>query len=147
MRITRTLIAHSCGLRLVELICVPPADVEKVWPFASPLLKAAVERTGLSDWPNIERDVLYGHGLLWLAWSGKIEAAATTSLQRIGDDLICVLTACGGDGMERWLQLLAGIETYARNERCKCVRIFGREGWRRALEGYDVTNIVLEKAL
>ncbi len=117
------------------------------WPHVAPLLKAAIERTNLCRFQDIEDDVLDGDGLLWLAWSDQLDAAATTSLQRMEHGLVCVLTACGGSDMKQWLPLLQGIEKYARNEGCTSLRIFGREGWRRALEGYDVTNIVLEKAL
>jgi hypothetical protein len=49
--------------------------------------------------------------------------------------------------MRRWLPLLAKIEAYARDENCRCVRIFGRVGWSRVLQGYAVKNVVLDKEL
>jgi hypothetical protein len=58
-----------------------------------------------------------------------------------------VLTACGGADMRRWLPLLATIESYARDEGCACVRIYGRKGWARVLDGYETQHVILRKEL
>ena len=58
---------------------------------------------------------------------------------------VCVLTACGGRDMKRWLPLLEIIEAYAKAEGGGRLRIFGRKGWQRMLKNYRVTNIVLER--
>lgn len=126
----------------IDLLCVNPADIQKVWPLARDLILAAIERTNLSDFADIEKDVLVGDQLLWLAISDHIEAAATTHLSRN----TCTLTACSGHQRERWLPLLARIEKYAKDEGCK-MRIYGRKGWERVLDGYRVEHIVLEKVL
>jgi hypothetical protein len=130
-----------------QLICVDPHRITAVWPHVAPLLKAAIARTDLSRFDEIECDVLGGRSLLWLAWSGRIEAAATTILTDTDANKACVLTACGGKDMSRWLALLEIIEAYARAEGCSRMRIFGRKGWQRVLETYHTTNIVLEKDL
>ena len=126
----------------VDLLCVNPADVHKTWPLARDLIRAAIERTDLSDMADIERDVLAGDQLLWLAISDRIEAAATTHLSRG----VCTLTACSGAHRERWLPLFARIEKYARDEGCSKMRIWGRKGWERVLDGYRVEHVILEKA-
>jgi hypothetical protein len=130
-----------------RLICVDPRSITEMWPHVAPLLKAAVTHTDLSRFDEIERDVLAGRSLLWLAWSGEIEAAATTSLIETNKSKVCVLTACGGNDMHRWVALLETIEVYARAEGCNRMRIFGRKGWQRVLKTYHTTNIVLEKDL
>ena len=76
-----------------------------------------------------------------------IDAVASTRLQHTDAGKICVITACAGHNMSRWLPLISGIENYARDEGCSCVRIFGRKGWLRVLEGYRAKHIVLDKAL
>lgn len=129
---------------MVDLVCVDPKRVHEVWPHAKPLIMSAITRTGLSDPADIEYDILNGDQLLWLAWNGeKIEAAASSHLI----SGVCVITACGGENMERWLPLFSQIETYAKNEGCRCVRIYGRKGWGRVLDGYHVEHVILERPL
>jgi hypothetical protein len=130
-----------------QLVCVDPSRVRECWPHVAPFLRAAIERTNLDRFDEIERDVLAGRSLLWLAWSNRVEAAATTVLTETDAGRVCVLTACGGRNMKRWLPLLRTIEAYARAEGCGHLRIFGRKGWQRVLEDYRVTNIILERNL
>jgi len=131
----------------VDLVCVPPKDVHLLWPQAGPLIRAAIERTDLSDFADIERDVLAGDQILWLALSDHIEAAATTHLIKTRGKPVLVITACAGDHRERWMPLLASIEKYAKDEGASRVRIYGRKGWSRALTGYRVEHVIMERAL
>ena len=127
----------------VDLLCVNPHDIEKTWPLAKDLIRAAIERTGLSDFADIEKSVLAGDQLLWLAISDHIEAAATTRKA----DNICTIVSCSGHQRERWLPLFATIEKYAKDEGCKAIRIYGRKGWERVLDGYRAEYVILEKQL
>ncbi len=131
-----------------DLVCIDPKRVQEVWPAVKHLILRAITRTGLSHTAEVEYDTLYGDGLLWLAWDGRtIKAAATTVLTDTDDGPVCVLTACGGEDMRQWLPLLTKIEAYAKTEGCRCVRIFGRKGWARMLQGYHIAHIVLERPL
>lgn len=127
----------------VELICVDPEQIFEFWPHARGLIKAAIDATGLSDFSDIEHQVLNGDQILWLAWSGKIEAAATTQL--VGS--VCTLVACSGYNRERWLPLFEKIEQYAKDAGATIMRIYGRPGWQRVLTGYRVEHVIMEKAL
>lgn len=131
----------------VDLVCVPPSEIPKIWPLARQLIKTAIEQTDLSEFADIEKQVLSGEQLLWLAWSGTIEAAATTHLIKTSGKPILIVTACSGSQRERWLSLLDQIETYARNEGCSKSRIYGRKGWQRVLNGYQCEYVILEKGL
>jgi hypothetical protein len=132
----------------IELICVDPRRVHDIWPHVAPLIHNAVKRTNLSHTLDIELDVLAGRSLLWLAWDGAaVKAAATTALIRTDREKVCVLTACGGGDMAQWLPLLPKIEHYARDEGCICVRIHGRKGWARVLDGYRAQHVILRKEL
>ena len=64
----------------IDLCCVDPKDVAQIWPYAGGMIRAAIERTGLSDFADVEKDVLAGNQLLWLVISDKIEAAGTTQI-------------------------------------------------------------------
>jgi hypothetical protein len=131
-----------------KLSCIDPAKVSLVWPHARQFIKAAMERTGLRDFKAIESEILEGKHLLWLAIAGGfVEAAATTQLIKVNRRKICVLVACGGKNRARWLPLLDGIEDYARKEGCAGMRIYGRKGWERALNGYRSRHVILEKGL
>jgi hypothetical protein len=133
-----------------DLVCVDPARVAEIWPFARPFILRAFFRTTASEaegtgaFEEVERGILGGDQLLWLAWSGKIEAAATTRLIKGG---VCIVTACSGAKRERWLPLFAQIEAYARAEGCSVVRISGRKGWQRVLLDYQPKYVILEKGL
>lgn len=129
---------------LAELVCVDPKRIDEIWPHAKHLIKAAIEATDLTRFEDIEKSVLDGNQLLWLAWNGQsIEAAATTQLYHDA----CILTACSGHHRERWLPLFERIEQFARDEGCKTMRIYGRRGWERVLDGYRAEYVILEKDL
>ncbi|CCE04134.1 conserved hypothetical protein [Bradyrhizobium sp. STM 3843] len=90
--------------------------------------------------------------MLWLALGGDsnavaIDAVAITSLQLTDAGKVCVITACEGRGMGRWLPLIAGIEAYAKAEGCKRMRIFGRKGWLRVLQGYRQRHVIMDKEI
>lgn len=122
--------------------------IRDFWPYARHLIKAAIDHTGLSDFAEIEKQVLAGDQLLWLAWDGEaILAAATTHLIKTAGKPVCELTACGGHQRERWLPLFGRIEDYARQEGCSSMRLFGRKGWERVLKDYRVEHVILERTL
>jgi hypothetical protein len=122
--------------------------VTQVWPHVRGIIKRASEKTGMGDFAQQEREILAGLQLLWLASNGRtIEAAATTQLVNENGRKICVLVACGGNNRARWLPLLDGIEDFARKEGCAEMRIYGRKGWERVLNGYRSRYVILGKEL
>jgi len=132
----------------MQLVCVNPADVEKLWTRIETPLRRAIDRTQLSDFASCEAALFTGSHLLWLAIEGeKIEAMATTELAKIGERKICTIVPCSGEEREHWLPLIAGLEKFAKDEGCDAMRIYGRKGWQRVLDGYRVENVVMEKRL
>jgi len=139
-----------------KLICINPAHVAAVWPTVAPLIRRAFDRTRLDDMSRTEAEVLAGLQLLWLAMEAAddthprtVLAAAITQLINVGDRKICVLVACGSMARRSasWLPLIGGIEHYASEEGCAGMRIIGRRGWERALNGYEARHVILEKDL
>jgi hypothetical protein len=135
-----------------ELVCANPEHVAAIWPVVAPRLRRAIQRTGLSAFVDIERDILAGRSLLWLALGeeggrASIDAVAATRLELTEAGKVCVITACEGEHMRRWLPLLDGIENYAKAEGCCSVRIFGRKGWLRVLDGYRQAHAILDREL
>lgn len=134
---------------MAELICIQPGTLTAAaWPSCRHMIERAILKTGLSDFALVERDVLEGHQLLWLAMDGKtIDAASTTKLVTANGVKTCIIVACAGAERGRWLHLIEGIEAYARAEGCASVRIIGRKGWKRSLNGYRSKYDIIEKGL
>lgn len=135
----------------VELVCVDPSKIGEMWPHVAPLLRSAFTRTGFCLFSDLERDVLKGSALVWVAWNGKtIEAAAATALHPTDAGLVCSILACGGAAdanIQNWLPLLRIIEQFAKDEGCNRTRFVGRKGWIRALPDYREKHVVMEKEL
>jgi hypothetical protein len=107
-----------------------------------------MRRGDVGPFAPVEQNVLAGRALLWIVTDGeRIAAAAITELQRTEQQSLCLIVACGGVGMRRWLHLIDGIEQYAAAEGCAAVRIVGRKGWLRALPRYRAKRVILEKEL
>jgi hypothetical protein len=146
-------VTHSLGfsrtdVTKADLVCIDPARIREVWPHVRALLEKASRATCLNAFADFEADILAGRSLVWIAWNGSaIEAAAATIL--INSDLgkVCVITLCAGRDMKRWLKLIDRIEAYARDEGCIRLRIFGRKGWLRVLEGFEARHVVIDKRL
>jgi hypothetical protein len=131
-----------------ELVCIDPKQTGEIWPHVRSLLQEACRRTELNSFADIESDILAGRSLLWVAWNGSvIESAAATVLINSESGKVCIITVCGGSGMERWLHLAGQIEDYARREGCAWVRIYGRKGWLRVLNGYEQKHVIMDKEL
>ena len=129
-------------------LCVDPAQVARVWPLVAHLIHAAMRKGGISEFAAVERGVLAGTMLLWIAAdAGAISAAAVTEIHALNGERLCTIVACGGRGLARWLPLRSQLETFARAEGCRAIRILGRCGWVRALPDYKLTRILLEKEL
>ena len=132
----------------VELFCMDPAEAYKAWPLVSFHIRQAMMRGGISSFDDVQRRVLGGNSLLWLAFNkDTIEAAAVTEINKTEWRKLCVIVACGGSNMDNWLPLIAGIEKYAKTQDCTAMQIMGRKGWFRKLKDYRTTKIVLEKEL
>lgn len=132
---------------MIDLVCVDPKTVHEIWPQARDLIRSAIEKTGLSEFADIECEVLAGDQILWLALSDHVEAAATTHLIKTSGKPVLIITACSGSQKERWISLRHRIENYAKAEGCSCVRLYGRKGWERELKDYRVEHVIMEKAL
>lgn len=140
--------ATTADPKKAELVCVEPARIHEIWPHVRPLLEKASRATGLNAFADFEADILAGRSLVWIAWDGcTIEAAAATVLINSDIGKVCVITLCAGRAMPRWLRLIEQIEAYAKDEGCARIRIFGRKGWLRVLDGFEARHVVMDKEL
>lgn len=131
-----------------ELCCVDPAQVPKIWPHVSHLIRRAMARGRMGRFADIEADVLGANAYLWLATErSAVIAAAVTKVTADDGERLCTIVACAGDEWKKFGGLLAGLEAYARAENCAAIEICGRPGWRRRLPDYRLTKIVIRKRL
>lgn len=139
------------GGELATAVCVDPARVPEIWPHVGRLIEAAVVRGAISQFAEIERDILEGRMLLWVAWDGtKIVAAAVTQLSAAPDGRKTgTIVACGADGraLGKFIHLHARLEQFFREEGCARVSILGRPGWKWFLPDYRIKAVIMEKAL
>lgn len=122
--------------------------VHRIWPKVKPLLEPAFDEGCDATIEVTEADVLSGVAFLWVAWDGwQIVAAVTTALDKTPRHKMCVVTSAGGVGARLADQFMPMIEQYARAEACDLVRVMGRKGWAKILNGYEQPWIVLDKRL
>jgi len=125
-------------------VCVDPKRIGEVWPHFRERIERAITKVGINKIEHIEKDLLKGRALLWLAYDGLIvHAAAVTQLV----DGVCELVACGGENLPQFLPLINDLEQFARDEKCRAMRIIGRKGWVRVLKNYKAKAVILERPL
>lgn len=131
-----------------SLICVGPDDVARTWPLVEKLFESAYAEMDMFL-PDVVGWLKRGEGLLWIvAEDDRVLTAVTTSIEECPSGRKLLLVANGGEKMERWLHHLTEIEDYyAKEQGCGMVRCIGRPGWSRALPGFTVKAVSLEKRL
>lgn len=126
-----------------DLICYLPEHIPDVWADVHPLIGRALDRGSRYNRTDIFYGLLDGTMQLWTHHeNGCINAALVTKL----DDDYCLLLACGGENMAKWQKYIGLVECWAKSKGCKEMRIYGRQGWGRAL-GYEVEYVKLRKPL
>lgn len=120
--------------------------VGELWPHVRPMVCAAFDRTDLGAASDLDTDVMSGRALLWIVHDGSIQCAVVTRLEITQRSKVCVIVAIGGVARSS-LGLIAGIEKYANDEGCDCVRWVGRKGWKRMLPEYREVGVVMERRI
>lgn len=106
------------------------------WPAVYAVLEAAMGRAGYTAHTLID-DLLAGRAQLWvLRERGDPIAAAVSELETTANGLFVNGRLLAGQGMAGWLDdALHCVESHARRVKAKGIRITGRNGWERVLEG------------
>jgi len=133
----------------MNLLPVPPDKAAQMPAVVWNHIANAVNRVGLSSPTDVQFDVVSGVAVLWVAVEepAKIVGAGVTQIEACQGKRICTILAWGADDHRRCAPLLSIIDDYAHAEGCAAVRLFGREGWRRKLPGFELKAIIMEKAL
>lgn len=106
------------------------------WPAVYAVLAGAMLRASYTPHELID-DLLSGRAQLWvLREGGDPIAAAVSELEATADGLFVNGRLLAGQGMAGWLDdALHCVESHARRVNAKGIRVTGRNGWERVLEG------------
>ena len=136
---------------ILSLICVDPARMDEVWPHVEKYFRQAYDK-GIGDGnvDALKADVDAGRQRVWIIWDyegDRLMAGIATKLIQTPTKKLCIITACGGEHMTRWIGLKVGLEDYARREGCDAIRLEGRRGWQSVFADYYQPWICLQKDL
>lgn len=129
---------------------VPRDNVYDLLPQAEGFLKGALARPGHNwTWEKLVHDLERGFLVLWLTVrvGGESPEPVAATTTRVLSDVVEIVHH--GGSTDAWATQLPVIEGYAHQVGRGRVRICGRQGWKRALEGqgYKLVYVALEKSL
>lgn len=135
----------------VELLCLPPEEVDKAWPLVRSLLARVTSLTPKLELEDILALTQSGDFQLWVVWdpaSRETLAVFATQLTTYPSGWKTVrINLLAGEEMERWKHLIDGIEQWAIAEGCDAVEIVGRRGWGRVFPDYKLIEHTFSKDL
>lgn len=133
---------------LPPLMCVGPENLDRIWPFAEPLLRKAYAEMDEFMPSNLLQWLKQGKGQLWVGIeANRIVYAFTTSLEARPSGLCLRVLALGGEGLEHIRTCESILAKFARDEGCVKITSEGRNGWVRSMPGYKMTRAFFEKEL
>ena len=125
-----------------RLACFTYDQIRDVWPQVAGHIQRAIDRGSNYSLTDIYKGLRRKRMQLWVSQAETIEAALVTSIQ----DGYCLLLCAGGSNVDEWAQWLPAIEEWARQCGVTEMRIYGRIGWLRKLNGFraEYTKMVKE---
>lgn len=106
------------------------------------LLQKSIDRENIWSLAEIQNLVTQGEMQVW----ERENAIALTGIEQHKDGDVVVILLAGGN-LSELQEIEKEIEQFAISQNCKRIYINGRKGWEKALEGYQVHNVVLKKDL
>ena len=134
-----------------EFFAVPPDNVLSVWTKVAPLFDKLVTRQNYSSLEEIFTKIgVNKTHLLWVAWEKDNLDNVLLALLTCIHDNILIISCCGGDKIDTWLEHFKTLERFAIDNDCDRIQIrSGRKGWAKPLEQFNmkVTAYTFEKSL
>lgn len=131
---------------LPALSLIPADLVDEVWPLCAALIEAGCAN-GETTADEMRIDAIGGRADLWMAWSGKCEAAAITRMLQTHNGKVCLIDSFAAESWKRVKSLLPELENWARNAGAIATRTHGRKGWERMLPEYKLRWVILDREL
>lgn len=120
------------------------SDFEAEWTRCAPWIEAALARAGGTH--NLADVRVLVESCECRFWAGR-NAAMVTEVQVWPRTTWFLFWLAGGDLLELRDELRPSGEAYARERGCSRVLIVGRQGWARALPGYETVAWTCAKEL
>jgi hypothetical protein len=125
----------------VELVLIPRDHIVAVWDLAEPHLKRALSYADQEFTIEDVRKLLEeGRFQLWIGWDVERKQPVGAGVTEIFDyprRRVCFLVLWASEApRSTWLSCLATVEHWASAKGCVAMRLLGRKGWGRVLDGY-----------
>ena len=123
------------------------SDTPALWAHVKPLIDSAAIRSGGRFMADDYFDAIFSQKQqLWLAWGGdEIVAVCITEIINYPKKRVLNIPVLAGHQIERWVGFLRHIEAWAKSEGCRKIEMSGRKGWRKILDDWLETGVILEK--
>jgi hypothetical protein len=137
----------------IRLVGVPSESVDDIWTEVKPMLQKGINHgDGELDIDDILKFVLDKTMQLWVVYNYSEEViimAGVTQIIIYPKCKVCRAVVLGGDGLDRWLEHVSGIEKWALSKGCDKMEAYGRRGLAKKMEDIGYTNkyVVIRKDL
>lgn len=140
---------------MIVLDRVPLSDVEAVWPWIEPHIRAGCEAVTTEVTPEfIKAEALADRRLLWVVFDDEnplpLIAAASIGHRQTNKGPVFFVDAIGGSDRVQWFDMcLEELDRQARAAGMHSGEFEGRPGWERVLKkhGYRVVRQVYARVL
>lgn len=123
-------------------------NIDSLWPKLLPFVTRVLSRDSEFTPEQIYNKVKnYESQLMVGERSGVPEFILVTSIYGQGKDKSCLLFLAAGENGKHWISYLGSVESWAKAQGCKTIKLQGRPGWKKWLKEYRVKDVILEKRL
>ena len=128
---------------------VHPEDVEYMWAEVEPILDRVKEHTeGELETSDFLHLLNNGEMQLWVSVEGnEVEAAMVTQIITYPQKKILRIISLAGHDFKRLRPSQELVESFAVQQNCTALEMWGRKGWKKLLTDWQDTYIVYTKDL
>ena len=128
----------------MSVFCVGSDEIDKYWSDFERHLER-FERLGHINVEETRSDLRSARKQLWGYQTS--DGVLGVCITRVAGETCEVCGAVGSASKSQILEVYAAIEAWAREIGCTRMKVMGRRGWLRVLEGFIQTGIIAEKEL
>lgn len=126
-----------------------------MWPEVAPVIKPALDAGRRHNLSDIKEALEKRDMQLWLMYCDPSEEVPTglagafiTEIINYPRLRVANIAYCAGTDVDGWIEYLyMTVENFARSHKCDEVEVYGRPGWKKKLQGYNMEAAVFTKRL